>query len=225
MSGWIALSQPLYTHMPHGRFHDPPTFAPKRRTINWEGGSTEVSITEIKIAAHVGTHIDAPRHFFPGGRTIDEYPLDHFAGPGVILDVRREGPVELTAEELRNARPAIESRDIVLLYFGYAERYGEEGYRQHPYLANDATGFLVQQSVKMVGTDTMTPDFPVAHRRPLFDYPVHRHLLAHDVLIIENLGGGLKEVLGRRLMIVAFPLRIRGGDGSPVTVGAFVGGS
>ena len=106
--------------------------------------------------------------------------------------------------------------DIVFIYFRYAERFGREDYRTHPYLSVDAAEFLIDRGVNIVGTDTITPDVPVVARQPGFDWPVHRRLLSHDVLIVENLGAGLAEVRGRRLTLAVLPLRIRGGDGSPV---------
>ena len=220
----VNLAQPLYTGMPHGRKHDVPTFEQKTSTVTFSDGSAVVSITEIKMAAHVGTHIDAARHFFPERPAIDEYPYGRFIGPGVVLEARREGVVPITADELRRASPEILRGDIVFLYFGYAERYGQEAYRHHPYLSPDAAEFLVECGVNIVGTDTITPDLPTAHRLNDFDYPIHRHLLEHDVLIVENLGPGLKDVVGRRLTLAVPPLRILDGDGSPVPAYALIEG-
>jgi len=218
----VNLAQPFFTGMPHGTRHEVPSFTPQRRTVGYPDGATETSTTEIRMAAHVGTHIDAARHFYPDGPSIDQYPYARFAGPGVVLDMRREGPVPITAHDLSHATPDIRSGDIVLLYTGYAERFGQESYRHHPYLAPDAAVFLVDRKVSIIGTDTITPDMPVAHRTEGFNHPIHRYLLKHDVLIIEHLGPGLTEVLGRRLMLATLPLRIVGGDGSPIAACAFV---
>jgi kynurenine formamidase len=204
--------------MPHSVRVEPPSFqAQKRRVVlpRWQG---ETSTTHMVMTAHTGTHIDAARHFYPEGPTLDTYPDERFVGPGVVLDVRREGPVPLTADELRRAAPAIEPRDIVLLYFGYAERFGTDAYADHPYLTPDAAQFLVDARVNIVGTDTITPDVPVRHRPDGYDQAVHRTLLGNDVLIIEHLGPGLRQVAGTRVTIVAFPLLIRGSDGAPSAV-------
>jgi kynurenine formamidase len=109
-----------------------------------------------------------------------------------------------------------------LLYFGYAERFGDDAYRHHAYLSVDAAEFLVERQATIVGTDTITPDFPAAHRSAGFDHLIHRCLLGHDVLIIEHLGPGLRDVAGRWMTLLAFPLRIVGGDGSPNPVMALV---
>jgi arylformamidase len=218
----VNLAQPFYTGMPHGTRHEVPSFTPVPRTVTYADGSSETSTTEIRMAAHVGTHIDAARHFYPDAPTIDMYPYERFMGPGVVLDVRREGPVSITGDELRHASPEILAGDIVLLYTGYAGHFGQDAYRHHPYLSPDAASFLVERGVNIVGTDTITPDMPVLHRSKSFNHPIHRHLLKHDVLIIEHLGPGLKDVLGQRLLLATLPLRIVGADGSPITACAFV---
>lgn len=195
--------------------HGVPRFTTDELELPWAVEGIAISITKVSMGAHAGTHVDAARHFFADGKTIDEYPLDRFFGAGVVLDLRREGPVPLAADELEAAAPEIRAGDIVFLYFGYAERYGSGEYESHPYLTGDAADFLVDRGVRMVGVDTMTPDLPAERREAGFDFPVHRRLLAEDVLIVENLGPGLKELAGRRAMLAAIPLRIVGSDGAP----------
>lgn len=50
-----------------------------------------------------------------------------------------------------------------------------------------------------------------------FGWPVHHLLLGHGVLIAENLAN-LTSVAGRKLLIGAFPLKIKGGDGPPARI-------
>jgi kynurenine formamidase len=51
---------------------------------------------------------------------------------------------------------------------------------------------------------------------------VHQRLLGNDVLVIENLGPGLAEVLNQRVTVAAVPFRIEGADASPITALAIV---
>ena len=112
---FVELSQPLFNGMPRAKAHGDVKFWVDRLCVNHAAGSLEVCITHVEMAAHVGTHIDAGRHFIFGAPTIDQYPLDRFIGPAGILDVRREGIVPLTADELRKAKPSIQPGDMVLL--------------------------------------------------------------------------------------------------------------
>jgi arylformamidase len=213
---WINLSQPLFNEMPRAQAHGDVSFWVDERRTDTTSGPVVTRITHMNMAAHVGTHVDAAIHFVPGGRTIDQYPQEAFTGPGVVLDVRRDGVVALGADELRAGGPEIRAGDIVLLYFGYAERFRDPGYVEHPYLATDAAEWLVDRGVRMVGVDTVTPDLPGEHRPPDFDFPVHMRLLSQDVLIMENLGPGLGRLAGRRVEVTAIPLAIEGGDAAPV---------
>jgi arylformamidase len=177
----------------------------------------EVCFTRLSIVSHTGTHVDAARHFFPSGRSIEDYELDRFVRPAVAVDARREGALPLTRKELELAAPELRPGDALLIYFGYAERFGDPGYYDHPYLSVGAAEFALEREASLVGVDTLTPDLP-AMRRPEsgYDFPIHHSLLSADVLIIENLGPNLSQLVGRRFLLVAAPLRIEGGDASPV---------
>ena len=216
MSDWVDLAQPLYEGMSCPTPHGVPKFSVEEMPASIEGVS--ISITKMAMGAHAGTHVDAARHFFADGPTIDQYPLDRFAGPGVVLDVRREGIVPVTAADLEAAAPEIRENDIVFLWFGYAALYGTPAYDEHPYLSVDAADYLLSKRVRMLGVDAITPDAPSVERGDSFDFPVHKRLLGNDVLIVENLGPGLEHLAGRRAMLAALPLRIAGADGAPTTV-------
>ena len=214
-SAWIDLSQPYFEGMPASRTHGGYEMSVNYFNLPYDP-PVHARTSHVQMAAHMGTHIDSACHFIKDGKTIEQYPTDVFVGPGVAIDVRREGPVPITAAELEAADPGVEPGDIVLLYCGYAERFraGEAG--DHPYLAEDAAQWLVDRAVKLVGMDVVTPDLPDGHRPEGFSWPVHHVLLGADVLIIENLGPGLAEVAGHRLEIVARPMRLEGSDGAPV---------
>ncbi len=193
--------------------------------IQHHSPGAEICFTRLSIVSHTGTHVDAARHFFPEGRTIDQYELGRFVLPAVAIDARREGVVELGADELAAAAPEIRRGDAVLIYFGYAERFGNSDYGRHPHLSLDAAQYLVDCGATLVGVDTLTPDL-AASSRPAggYDLPVHNLLLGSDVLIIENLGPNLRGLLGQRFLLVAAPLRIAGGDAAPVVPVALVEG-
>jgi len=219
---WIELSQPWFEGMPRCPGHDPVRFWTVKKPKALEHMLSESSVTHFELAAHVGTHVDAARHFIAGATTIDQYPLERFIGPAVVWDVRREGPVPLTAAELAEARPEVRPGDSVLLYFGYAERFREPSYHEHPYLTADAADWLVERRINLLGTDTVSPDYPIPLQPAGFLWPAHGRLLGHDILIVENLGPGLAQVLGRRVTFIGAPMRIEGSEGSPLAALAMV---
>lgn len=211
----VDLSQPFSGRMTGG----PPYGDPDFSSVVHELCGHPFAMTRISMAAHTGTHVDAPRHFLADGKTIDEYPAHVFTGPGVVLDVRRDGLAALTAAELAAATPGIRPGEIVLLYFGYAGRFGTAEYAEaHPYLSDDAAEYLVAQRVPLAGFDLPTPDLPRTLRGVSFGFPVHRILLSSDCLIIENLGRGLEALVGQRVDVFAAPLLVEGADGAPARV-------
>ncbi len=143
----------------------------------------------LKIGEHTGTHVDAPAHFIPGGKTVDEMPLEKFIGEGLVLDVRGgEGQIKL--DEI----PDSGYFDRVVLFL--------TGGRE---LSPEVALFLVAEGVKAVGTDAMS----------IGDDAVHRILLSAEVPVFENLAN-LEAVLGKEFTFIALPLKIEGGSGSPV---------
>ena len=77
---WVDLSQPIFEGMPHGHVVPGPTL----QTLQ-TSDSADFSMMEYKGGTHLGTHVDAPIHFVPGGKTIDQLSLDCFAGDGVVV--------------------------------------------------------------------------------------------------------------------------------------------
>lgn len=132
--------------------------------------------TRLSLGSHNGTHIDAEGHMIPGGRMLHEYPLDHFHGRGILLDVR-DGAA---APDLNSAN--IDSDCIVLLWTGLSEaRHEPSYYATVPDLTARLVDELVARRVKMVGVDAGSID-----NEP---YAVHKALLSHGILIAENLVG------------------------------------
>jgi kynurenine formamidase len=219
---WIDLSQPLHNNIPFSKALGSPQIEHLCFVLGKPGEETIASVTRYCLTVHHGTHLDAPRHLIPDGKTIDEYPFTRFTGTGVILDMRKKDAVPLTINDFERAQLAIQEGDIVLLYTGWADKYLEESYHLHPYLSEEAAGWLVKRKISIVGLDVTTVDLPVPLRGESFDFPVHKILLQNDVLIIEHLGPGLKDLLNRRVTVACFPVKILGADGAPSPVFALI---
>lgn len=207
---FIDLSQPYHGDMPHASSIPEPTFETVK-DVEGDG----INIQYIHAPTHVGTHVDAPRHFIPGGATIDELSLERFAGEAVVLDVSKTEPEEITVSDVEAADGEVRSGDIVLLFTGWGEKYGTDAYEPHPWLSTGVAEWLVDHDCKLVGLDATTPDIPGSHRpEGWIEFPVHHELLGNDVLIAEHLAN-LAPYTGQRLDVQGFPIKIRGGDGAP----------
>lgn len=209
MSDWQDLSQPFHEEMPHAAVHPGPRF----ETVS-DVETDGIGVTQFTAVTHVGTHVDAPRHFVPGGETIDDLPLSRLSGEGVALDVACAEPREIGVDDVEAATGEVREGDVVLLSTGWGERYGTDDYDPHPWLSPALAEWFVDRGVTLVGVDTITPDLPVPHRpEGWMEYPVHRELLGNGVLVAEHLGN-LPAVTGERLEVVGFPIKVRDGDGA-----------
>lgn len=170
-----------------------------------------LNVTELSLPCHAGTHVDAPVHIIPNGKSIEEIPLDSFVGPGSVIAVKKRGGEEVTAADMEKSGVSVQRADILMLYTGWDEKFDSPDYNLHPYLSVDAAEWIVQKGVKLFGIDCITVDLPTPLRQQGFDFPVHRVLLGNGVLIAENVTN-LSKIVGKKTRILAFPLRVKGSD-------------
>ena len=181
---------------------------------------------DLKFNIHEGTHIDPPYHFIENGATIDEIPLETLIAPGFVFrlkNVTPGAPIPLK-EVLASATPPDDLKGyIVIIDSGWGKQAasGVEYYSKAPYLSQELADWLVQKRVRGVGLvnppDTVDPP-PRAG-----DAPIHRTLLANDVLIIENLTN-LDAITTKEFTVIALPLKIARGCGGPTRVVAVLNG-
>jgi len=188
----IDLSHPLSESTPSFP-GDPKTSI---RQLRHEGGDG-ILTGEISCGLHTGTHLDAPAHFIKGGRLVSDYPADRFFGRGVLIDARGKEKIDVDAlgvKEIRNG-------DIILVLTGWDKKYQDQGYfKDYPEVTENFAKNLIALGVKMIGLDSPSPD--------KFPFPIHRMLLAKDILIIENLTN-LEALLPYEIFkIVALPAKI-----------------
>jgi len=220
------LSRPIETGMPTYPGDPDVTLAPDA-THETRGYAT----SELRAGTHAGTHVDAPRHTIPDGEAIDEREVGSFAFDARLVDLRSLEPRKAIGPEALPDPSALDGDvDLLLVRTGWASHWGSERYRDHPYLTAAAAERCREASVG-VGLDAFGPDptptaggdgaSPESGGESLKGdgdepdgTPAHDVLLGGSLPIVENLHGldGLPE----RFRLYAFPLRLRGGDGSPV---------
>lgn len=178
-------------------------------------GIEERESRKLVLGTHTGTHIDAPRHFIPGGETAEQISLDRLIGPAIILDYSDlEKFHEITLNEiqqkLKNKKP-----ERVILRFDWSDYLNTtEYYVSHPFLSTEAAQYLVDIGVKVVGMDSPMPDNPKNSKGSGNDSPVHKILLGNDVIIVEYLIN-LRNIDKKEVELFIAPLKIKNGDGAP----------
>ncbi|MEI3867470.1 cyclase family protein [Microbacterium sp. CCNWLW134] len=174
-----------------------------------------VDVARLTMGSHTGTHVDAPSHTVPGGRTMASVGLDELVGDAIVFRVRvGEGETYGWAEldprgDLPETLPS-----IALISTGWDAFFTDDRRRlRHPALDPAAARILIDRGVHVIAVDTLSPDPTGAA-----DFPVHDVVLGSDHLIVENVRG--VAALPDHVRVGFFPLRISG-DGAPVRAVAF----
>jgi len=195
----------------------------------------------ITVNTHNGTHMDAPYHYHStmnnGERaiTIDEVPLEWCFNPGVKLDLRSydDGYV-LTANdiksELKNINCVLKPLDIVLVNTSAGGRYGMDDFLLKGCgIGKEATLYLLDQGVRLTGTDAWSWDAPFIHTAKKFKesndasliWEGHRAGMVQGYSHIEKLTN-LESIPNQGFTISAFPFKIKKGSAGFVRVVAII---
>ena len=133
--------------------------------------------------------MDAPWHFVPGGKTIDQVELSRCVGPCQVVEA--QGLLEKTW-----AAAVLQQGVKRLLLKGQAQ------------LSLEAAQELAQGGLLLLGVEAMSvaPDDDPA--------PVHRALLEREVAVLESID--LRQVPAGDYILLAQPLKYGGLDGAQV---------
>jgi len=193
----------------------------KPLTIPWARSDLQGYESElIFMSTHTGTHMDAPYHFDPSGKKIDELPVDRFVRDAVLLRISKAARTYVTRDDIERAekKNRIGRGDAVVIATGWERHRTRRDYlTSNPGLSEDAARYLISRGASMVGVDTANVDHPVDN-----GFVVHRTLLPRGVLIVENLCN-LAKIRARRFRLIVLPLKIMGASGSPVRALAMLG--
>ena len=197
-----------------------------------EGWAVE---TFTRLGTHNTTHVDAPWHYNStiAGRpaqTIDQLPLEWFFAPGVVVDATdRDDGEALTDADVRERLPRpLAPLDIVLVRTGRDAFYGELDYMARgPGVTADATRWLYEQGVRVMGVDAWGWDAPLhlqaaaalERDEPGVFWAAHQCDLPYSQ--IERLVN-LAELPPSGFRVACFPLRIAGASAAPARVVAIV---
>jgi len=147
---------------------------PPRLLRNGEGPSGE----RLTIGTHAATHVDAPYHYnseIQGkpSETIDQLPLENFFGPGVVVEAAHKADGDaVTTEEMQAGIEAadhdLKPGDIVLVHTGRDAFYEERDYMVRGCgVSAEATRWLVEQGIKVMGIDAWGWDAPLDRQAKL----------------------------------------------------------
>ncbi len=166
--------------------------------------------TRLELDSHTGTHMDAPAHMLKNGKTLDQLPVEAFAGKALIIHVP-ENTKQIEKDFLVQFEEKLKDAEFVLFKTGWSKYWGTSRYFDNfPILTTEAAKWLLNFSLKGIGFDVISAD-PMDST----SYPNHFSILGKSLVIIENLNfpEELTETQGR---FFCFPLPYENADGSPV---------
>lgn len=193
----------------------------------------------ITMGEHCGTHFDAPVHWVSGKdhQSVDEIPMKKLIGEAVVIDIREKCEKDtdycLTIEDIKEFEAEhgkIPAHSWVLIYTGWAEyiddhekffNIGDDGQPHTPGTTVEAAKFLAnERDILGVGVETVGTDAGLAATfEPPF--PVHNLMHGANKYGLASLTN-LDKLPPRGSIVVATPLKIEGGSGSPARVIALV---
>jgi len=184
---------------------------------------------DTTLSEHSGTHLDAPVHVVPGGATVDQLPVGGFLSPACVVDVREavatDPDYRVTVADLERfikAHGPVPRGGFVFFRTGWASRWpsqqryineDSDGVKHFPGLSLEAARYLLDE-VHPVGVGIDTPSIECG---PTKDLVVHRLLLGAGIYILENVAN-LDLVPPTGAALIALPLKLLGGSGSPARV-------
>jgi arylformamidase len=165
-----------------------------------------VNLTTLTLSAHTGSHVDAPWHFAASGQTIEALDLARYWGPAQVITVQKRAgplsPADLAAYDLRRA-------ERLLVRSGASVSDPDRFPVEYVYPGPDLADYLGGLGIILYGTDAPSMDHVDSQTMD-----GHHALHRNGIAILEGLD--LSAVPDGRYELVALPLKIAGGDGSPV---------
>lgn len=187
----------------------------------------------LEFPEHFGTHMDAPAHFDPKGLTVDQIPPNNFLRAAFVVDVsesvKANPDFRVTVDDLKaweKMHGPMPSGCVVFFRTGWSSRWPSQknymnqdaqGVLHFPGLGIEAARYLLDHAHPVaIGIDTASIDYG-----PSKNFEVHHLTMSAGLYHLENVAN-LERLPATGAYIVALPMNLRGGSGSPARVLALV---
>jgi kynurenine formamidase len=168
------------------------------------------------ISEHTGTHLDPPYHYDADGPSIDQLPLSSLVKRARVLDLTHKLPREgIGAADLEVAARrdgiTLGPDDAAVIWTGHSRNFGQESYLfERPFIAADGADWIVAKAPGMVVTDLIGLDEPTDPTSP-----IHNRFLRNGIPQLQ-ITTNLHRLTEGEANVLAFPLKLVGGTGSPL---------
>ena len=165
----------------------------------------------LKTHSHVGCHVEVGAHFYENGKTITDYPLERFYGPGVLLSVKEMIITGESCEKLLGNK--IEEGDILVIRNDTGIKLTKqqlymEGEDKLPKLTPSAAKWIAKYKPKLIVLDYIRFGEDIEETREFHDI-----LMSLDVNFVEFVDN-LDKITKERFFVMALPYKVQGLDSS-----------
>jgi arylformamidase len=166
------------------------------------------TLSKLSMSAHFGTHIDMPSHFIKGAAAIEDFPASRFILPARVVEI--PGVAAVRPADVVNI--GIQRGEAVL----FKTRNSESGICaggkftvDYVYITPGAARICAESGAALVGLDYVTIE-----KFGSEDFQAHRELLVRGVPVLEAID--LRGIAPGEYLLICLPLKIKGGEASPV---------
>ena len=166
--------------------------------------SDPFNLMQLKLNNHIGTHIDAPKHFFADGKALDHFPVDRFIMEAIVVEINSD--TEIALEEISHYEFPKSGAVLFKTKNQYLSRKKFDP--NYIYLNSKAAQKLVESQISLIGIDYLSIE-------SYYDetYPAHKLLLQSEILILEDIN--LKPVPPGKYQLICLPMKIFNSDAAP----------
>lgn len=169
------------------------------------GPDCPVNVSELLMSPHTGSHTDAPLHYDATGADMANVDLDLYLGPCRVVHAIGVGP----QVEPGHLEPALDDAPARILIRTARRARIDAWDPEFTAIAPATIDLLHARGVRLIGVDT--PSLDPAGSKSLDS---HQRVRQHGMAILEGIV--LDDVPAGDYELIALPLKIRGGDASPV---------
>lgn len=178
----------------------------KRKVVlDFNTGDKNLLLSALEMSAHLGSHVDAPNHYDSSGVGIDERELNYYLGSAQVIELRLPRHTEIKVCDIEGIE--IKARRVLFKTKSYPNPdYWNSDFNS---LSAEVVNYLAEQNVILVGIDT--PSIDLEEAKILNS---HQAVFKNNMAILEGIV--LDKVREGIYTLIALPLKIAGGDASPV---------
>ena len=190
-------------------------------------GGDSCNTLQLNFSNHVGTHVDCPYHFDRQGKTLTDYPAEHWHCHNIQIlhtDLEKAGlcSVEQMQQALEDSKYKNREAEALFLVTGWNKKRHDKSYWESPPgFSMEIADWLRDEfpALRFFGFDVISLS-SYQHRE--LGRQAHRAFLCHErpIMIIEDMDLSPLDLSFQCQELLISPLMIQGADGAPCTIWA-----